>query len=113
MAKRTSAADRRRDALNEERDAFRAFCEGLDQLDSLAAIHAAVNTPERFGPNIEGFLSNLGYFLGYNFAVPGSATRKELGLYERLIERLGGALPQRDQIIARLQEARQEPSRRL
>lgn len=113
MAKRKSVAERRREAREAERDAFQNFADGLNQMNSFEEILAAVDTPERFGPHVETFLSNLGFFLGHNFAVPNGATRKELGLYERLVERFDGGLAERAQVIARLQAARREQGRAL
>jgi hypothetical protein len=113
MAKRKSTSDRTREAREVERDAFRAFREGVEQMNSFTEIMAAVASPDRFGPNIESFLSNIGYFLGHNFAVPQGATQKELALYGRLVQKLGNGLPDRSQILAQLEEARREPLRRL
>jgi hypothetical protein len=113
VAKRKSAEDKRREDREQEREEYQNFVGGINAMASLDEVRALVNRPGRVEGHFGRFLANIAFFLGHDFAVPAGATRKELGLYEGLIERLGGALPDRNQIIARLQAARQEPGRRL
>lgn len=111
MARKT-AAERRLEERAAEIEAFRSFHELLNHLTGFDDIRALVNAPGRLDPYKETLLSNIGYFVNHDFAVPNGATRQELAVYENLINRMGAGLPNKDAIVSALQAARAEPHRR-